>query len=100
MLGRSTKARLQARLNNDLESRLKLIYKNILMKSKEPGALLQDIRDITNDTDANLIEKANPKLLQAVSASYLDLLRDNRQFVNKLDYQVFPKMCNFISIMS
>ena len=85
MLGRSTKARLQARLNNDLESRLKLIYKNILMKSKEPGALLQDIRDITNDTDANLIEKANPKLLQAVSASYLDLLRDNRQFVNKED---------------
>jgi hypothetical protein len=57
MLGRSTKARLQARLNNDLESRLKLIYKNILMKSKEPGALLQDIRDITNDTDRILLKK-------------------------------------------
>ena len=57
MLGRSTKARLQARLNNDLESRLKLIYKNILMKSKEPGALFQDIRDITNDTDRILLKK-------------------------------------------
>ncbi len=79
------KARLQAKLNNGLEDKFKSIYGNILMKSKAPGALLQDIRDITNEADANLIEKVNPKLLQSVSFGYLDLLRDNRQFVNKED---------------
>ncbi|MDA9163472.1 ankyrin repeat domain-containing protein [Rickettsiaceae bacterium] len=79
------KARLQAKLNNTLEDKFKSIYGNILMNSKAPGALVQEIRDITNETDANLIKKVNPVLLKFVALGYLDLLRDNKQFVNKED---------------
>ena len=79
------KARLQAKLNIDLESRFKLIYRNLIMKSKAPEVLLQEIRDITNEADASLIEEINSKLLHLVSVGYLDLLCNNKQFVNKED---------------